>query len=278
MPNFIFPVQNYLTITQGYKGTAHRGIDMGWNSSVQGGVNQPIIAAEGGTVVTAVDGYGNTPNNRIYGNYVIVSHNGWWTVYGHLLKGLQVKVGDRVVKGQPIGRMGNSGYSFGQHLHFEIRKGKNDRTATVDPLDYLMLESRSVIVSSQTLYPSRIKYRQTSIGTPVARDTNKNQIEVLITDLNARDNASINADRLGFVTKGIYNVKSKQKAGDYMWYQIEPDVWIAYSENWAKLYPKEVPHMWQVTFPPLSNGDYQQTLKLAEQIGVKDQLVIKQTQ
>lgn len=209
---FIYPVTQYLTITQGFhlSGKVHRGLDFGWNNTAApGSINQPICAAEGGTVVTAVDGYGNTPKTRIYGNYVIISHGGYWTVYGHLLKGINVRKGDRVKKGDIIGRMGNSGYSFGNHLHFELRKGANDRAHVVDPLEYLMLENRAVIVSTQSLYHDRIKYRGTTIGTPVPRDQNRDQIEILITDLNVRNAPSINADSLGFCTKGLYNYTAR---------------------------------------------------------------------
>lgn len=276
---FIYPVTQYLTITQGFhlSGKIHRGLDFGWNNTAApGSINQPICAAEGGTVVTAVDGYGNTPKTRIYGNYVIISHGGYWTVYGHLLKGINVRKGDRVKKGDIIGRMGNSGYSFGNHLHFELRKGANDRTHVVDPLEYLMLENRAVIVSTQSLYHDRIKYRGTTIGTPVPRDQNRDQIEILITDLNVRNAPSINADSLGFCTKGLYNYTARQTAGDFDWYEIEPERWVAYSDKWATLYPKAAPELWRVTFPPVTRGDFNKLLSLADEIGVRDGLTIEQ--
>lgn len=280
---FIFPVSIYLTITQGFHltGKIHRGLDFGWNSAVAGSKSQAIVASEAGTVVTAVDGYGNTPNSRIYGNYVIISHgSSKWTVYGHLAKGLKVKVGDKVAKGQTIGFMGNSGYSFGNHLHFELRSGANDREHVVNPMGYLMLENRNIIVSTQSLYYSEIKYRQTSIGTPVARNPKVNQLEIKIDDLNVRTKPSIHGDSLGYATKGIYNILDVGKAGDYTWYEIEKDKWVAYSDKWAVYLPKESSKvdMWQVTFPPLTNGDYQRLVKLAEDIGVKDKLQIVKTQ
>lgn len=276
---FIYPVTQYLTITQGFhrSGKVHRGLDFGWNNTAApGSQNQPICAAEGGTVVTAVDGYGNTPKTRIYGNYVIISHGGYWTVYGHLLKGINVRKGDRVKKGDIIGRMGNSGYSFGNHLHFELRKGANDRAHVVDPLEYLMLENRAVIVSTQSLYHDRIKYRGTTIGTPVPRDQNRDQIEILITDLNVRNAPSINADSLGFCTKGLYNYTARQTAGDFDWYEIESERWVAYSDKWATLYPKAAPELWRVTFPPVTRGDFNKLLALADEIGVRDGLTIEQ--
>lgn len=265
--NFIFPVAKYLTITQGYK-SSHVGNDYGWSSSVAGANNQPIIAAEAGTVTTAVDGYGNTyPNSRIYGNYVIVSHGGgWYTLYGHLLKGLAVKKGQTVAKGQVLGYMGNSGYSMGQHLHFELRKGGNSKSYAVDPLNYLAIEDKSLVVSSNTLYPDRIKYRQTSIGTPVARNTLVDQLEVLIENLNARNNASVNADRLGYVTPGFYNVISEQKGGDYTWWEIEPGVWCASGEGWNVFHAKDLPKTYDVAFKSVSTGDKNTLVKLGNDL------------
>ena len=64
-----------------------------------------------------------------YGNMVIIDHgNGVHSVYAHANK-LFVKKGDRVLKGEVIGKVGSTGKSTGPHLHFEIRKNKKP----VDP-------------------------------------------------------------------------------------------------------------------------------------------------
>lgn len=237
--NFMFPLANYLTITQGYH-SAHVGNDYGWSGKVAGANNQPIIAAEAGVVTTAVDGYGNTyPNNRIYGNYVIVSHgDGWYTLYGHLLKGLTVTKGQTVAKGQTLGFMGNSGYSCGQHLHFELRKGGNSKSYAVDPLDYLTVQN-NLIVSDSTKFPERIKYGTPTgyVGTPVERNTAVEQVEVLINSLRARKRPELNdAVILGLANKGIYNVletrdMTHEASNGYLWYRIEDNLWIATNEG-----------------------------------------------
>ncbi len=68
-----------------------------------------------------------------YGDHVIVDHGGGIsTLYGHM-QAIYVKPGDKVAKGQIIGKMGSTGRSTGTHLHFEVRKNG----AVVDPRPYL---------------------------------------------------------------------------------------------------------------------------------------------
>ncbi len=74
-----------------------------------------VMAADNGVVVfTGFDRYG-------YGNHVIIDHGGGIsTLYGHMYE-YYVSVGDRVSRGQVIGKMGSTGRSTGTHLHFETR-------------------------------------------------------------------------------------------------------------------------------------------------------------
>ena len=60
--------------------------------------------------------------DTIYGNMIVLDlGNRQFAYYGHLKPGsIQVKEGDHVRRGQVIGRIGNTGSSFGPHLHFEI--------------------------------------------------------------------------------------------------------------------------------------------------------------
>lgn len=264
MAKYIYPVREYLTITQGFK-SSHVGHDYGWRSGYS---NQPIVAIADGTVVAVVDGWGNTyPSNRIYGNYVIVKHGGGvYSLYGHLAKGVYVVKGQVVKQGQVLGYMGNTGYSMGQHLHFEYRAGGNSKAYAQDPLKYLECPA-TVKISDSSLYRSQIRVAQSGIGTPVARDVTRDQIEVCINNLNARNNASVNADRLGYMTEGIYNVNLEQMGGDYKWYEVEPDVWIASSEGkWTKFMPKEAkPKLYLATVGPMTGGDKDAVVKLADE-------------
>jgi len=67
-----------------------------------------------------------------YGNVIIIVHSGGYkSLYAHLSK-IYVKPGTRVAQGTVIGRSGNTGYSFGPHLHFEVTyRGKHINPATV---------------------------------------------------------------------------------------------------------------------------------------------------
>lgn len=87
------------------------------------GCGAPIYAANGGRVQFA--GW-----NGSYGNKIEINHgNGIVTFYGHL-SSIAVAQGSTVTKGQYIGAMGNTGYSFGCHLHFGLNVNGNK----ADPL------------------------------------------------------------------------------------------------------------------------------------------------
>ena len=74
-----------------------------------------LYAADGGTVICASD------KGNGYGIYVIIDHgNGMKTYYAHMSK-VQVKVGDKVNKGDLLGLSGATGRVTGPHLHFEVR-------------------------------------------------------------------------------------------------------------------------------------------------------------
>jgi hypothetical protein len=84
-----------------------------------------------GAVSKAQSGSGE----RSYGLYVVIEHSGGKsTLYAHMSQ-ILVKVGDQVTKGQIIGLSGNTGFSTGPHLHFELRVNGNH----VDPSAYVGL-------------------------------------------------------------------------------------------------------------------------------------------
>jgi len=119
--NFMWPTSGKITQRSSWY---HPAIDIANRD------NPPIVAAQGGTVITA--GW----NGGGYGNYVIIDHgNGYQTLYGHMLNNsIVVKAGDRVKQGQKLGTMGSTGRSTGTHLHFEIKLTNGGK---VDPMSRL---------------------------------------------------------------------------------------------------------------------------------------------
>jgi murein DD-endopeptidase MepM/ murein hydrolase activator NlpD len=88
----------------------HLGFDLAVTEHV------PVVAAAAGTVVNA-DWLG------IYGNCVIIDHGqGVQSLYGHLMS-FDVKVGDKVTRGQQVGRSDSTGLAGGDHLHFTMLVG-----------------------------------------------------------------------------------------------------------------------------------------------------------
>lgn len=112
---FTWPVPGYPNITQGFH-SGHKGLDI----SSYGIYGQPIVAADSGYVMFADFGSAANSHNR-YGYCIDIDHgNGYATRYAHC-SALAVSAGTYVQKGQIIGYVGNTGQSYGAHLHFEIR-------------------------------------------------------------------------------------------------------------------------------------------------------------
>jgi murein DD-endopeptidase MepM/ murein hydrolase activator NlpD len=88
-------------------------------------VGTEVYAAAPGRVVEAVDGFDSGAPFAEFAwraNNVVIDHgDNRFSIYFHLKKGgVLVKAGDEVFRGQKIGLSGNSGYSFGPHLHFAV--------------------------------------------------------------------------------------------------------------------------------------------------------------
>ena len=113
----MWPVPGYYRISSDYVdrtspifGAAefHTGID------IPASYGEDVVAAADGVVITSgwVNGYGNT---------VMISHgSGIVTLYGHN-SSLVISNGQSVKKGQVIAKIGSTGYSTGNHCHFEVR-------------------------------------------------------------------------------------------------------------------------------------------------------------
>ena len=117
----------------------HPGIDLAAR------LNTPILAAANGTVTYA----GRESDGAVV---VKIRHDdGYVTLYGHLNPNLDVKVGDRVSRGQEIGTEGMTGNTTGPHLHFGLYTKSGQ---AVDPTPYL--QSGLLPGSGSTASPSLV--------------------------------------------------------------------------------------------------------------------------
>ena len=126
---FIWPCPDYKRISSYFgprpqpvpgASTNHKGIDM------TAPYGTAILASASGTVTTST-------HSNSAGNYIVIAHgNGMSTVYMHC-SSLLVSVGDNVQQGEVIAKVGSTGFSSGNHLHFGIIKNGT----YVDPLGYI---------------------------------------------------------------------------------------------------------------------------------------------
>ncbi|AGX05341.1 hypothetical protein B14911_08807 [Bacillus sp. NRRL B-14911] len=117
-----WPADGVLSDCFGTRNGAHKGIDI---ASAPG---TPVYAAEEGIVTRSY--YSDS-----YGNVIFIKHqNGTETVYAHLQE-RKAAEGEKVLQGQTIGTMGNTGDSSGVHLHFEVHISEwtYDKQNAVDP-------------------------------------------------------------------------------------------------------------------------------------------------
>ena len=134
-----YPV-NFIAITSFYD-NSHKAIDLGWSNNY-GGPNQAVYAIYDGTIIT--NSYASDA-----GNYVAIRHdNGDVSRYLHLENKSDLKVGDRVQKGEYIGNMGNTGNAVGYHLHFDLTKNGS----RVNPIDYLYVYSNQIVWENSKKY------------------------------------------------------------------------------------------------------------------------------
>ena len=188
-------------ITQGFV-NGHRGLDLvGPNYTLD-----DIVSYANGTVNMAVNGYGNGAGegvNWAYGNFVkIINDDGTVCLYAHM-QYTSVKVGQRVSKGQVIGRMGNSGNSFGAHLHWEYWS-RNDYYSNIDPSPYLQPKEPIVLPK------------------PVERDKNKRQFQVDYNDnLRVRTEPNLKCEVVGILNAGIYDFSEEKENDGFRWVKLD---------------------------------------------------------
>ena len=169
LTGFTIPVEGRVTSNFGRRGSRryHYGID--------------IKAQTGDTIYAAFDGKIRVKqfDRRGYGYYVVIRHlNGLETLYGHLSKFL-VDENDFVMSGDPIGLAGNTGRSFGSHLHFETRfLGK-----PIDPNFIVDFENK--VCHRDTYLVTNDSYKKTTLSSRVLKRTeNVNYVQATNRDNN----------------------------------------------------------------------------------------------
>ena len=194
----------------------HEGVDYSAN-----GKSIPIYALDDGEVL--YEGYDNSTGAIIC--YIrfpkLDDHVG---LYYHLANTV-INKGDKVTKDTKIGMMGSTGYSTGNHLHFDWFKYSDYNKGFYD---------RNYEDFNEYIFPeNRIK------ATPVAeRNENTPQIRVIVDNLRVRTGHSTNSSVLGFAqNKGIYNDLEVCKENDYTWHRIADNQWIADNGEWLEILP-----------------------------------------
>ena len=124
--SFVWPVPGYSYVSR-WMNSGHRGADICANLGTE------IIASDSGAVI-------NSGWHWSWGNYVEIDHgNGYSTLYAHM-SAIAVSTGQAVSQGQVIGYVGNTGNSYGNHLHFEMKHN-------------------GVLFSAQSLFPNMRRHR-----------------------------------------------------------------------------------------------------------------------
>lgn len=194
----------------------HEGVDYSAN-----GKSIPIYALDDGEVL--YEGYDNSTGAIIC--YIrfpkLDDHVG---LYYHLANTV-INKGDKVTKDTKIGMMGSTGYSTGNHLHFDWFKYSDYNKGFYD---------RNYEDFNEYIFPeNRIKV------TPVAeRNETIPQIKVLVDNLRVRTSSSTNSSVLGFTqNKDIYNDLETYNDGTYIWHRIDKEQWIADNGEWLEILP-----------------------------------------
>lgn len=120
-------------VVRKYNLFTHRGVDvLKWENKLAN-----VIAQSDGEVIEMVVGKNQdltAKGKESYGNFVKIKHaNGYCTLYAHLSE-IFVQVGQQVVQGEVLGKMGSTGKTSRTMLHFEVQNAKNRK---VNPTKYL---------------------------------------------------------------------------------------------------------------------------------------------
>ena len=162
---------------------------------------------------------------------------------------INIKVGDIFKRGEIICYEGTSG-ATSNHIHLTCGRGYSD--------NWRQNSNGKWIIAGDSKKPEDVFYidreftkelwggyliwkdlpQKNKVGTPVERREEVNQIEVLVDNLNARENNTIASTSYGYINKGIYDIVEEKDNDNYHWVKVE-NYWIATKEGWTKYYPKK---------------------------------------
>lgn len=166
-------------------------------------------------------------------------------------------VGKVIKQGETYYQPGTKGKATGSHIHLGVGKGKftgNGWTKgkyqpKIDgyawPINNQYDITKALFVHKDVKQTNPMyDWKETdtlivdNVTTNVERNESMEQIEVLVTQLRVRKEASLKGEVLGYANLGFYNVLDKKEADGYLWVKIAEGQWIATSEEqgWTKLH------------------------------------------
>ena len=164
-----------------------------------------------------------------------------------------LKVGQTFKRKEKMFLEGKDGNATGNHFHISVSKGKFVPTGwkknnlgawcitgkPVKPEDafFVDLEFTTIKKTNGLTFKTLPKIE---VPKPVEKNSNVNQIEVIVDRLRARTSPKIVSDNIiGFVEKGYYNFTTIETDEKYDWYEVEKDKWIADDGTFLKVHKKE---------------------------------------
>jgi murein DD-endopeptidase MepM/ murein hydrolase activator NlpD len=252
--------------TQSGQREPHHGVEFA------NGTGTPIVAAASGEVVVAGpdDTVAYGPATHFYGNLVVIRLDEAlgelpvFNLYGHM-RGIEVKAGEHVRAGQKLGTVGSTGVAIGPHLHFEVRVGGNDYTATRNP--ELWLKPRApdgktggVIAGRVVDLDGNLLHEVTVVIRPLRTDIDRPRNRYVLTY--AADPYFINGDdqlqenfAIGDLPAGLYSVSVSTTKFYQQTVTVVPNQtgWVTFVVNYPAGFSNVTPQPTDTAEPPATS-------------------------
>jgi murein DD-endopeptidase MepM/ murein hydrolase activator NlpD len=138
-------------VIQGYGGDETHLASMYYSLDVAMPERTPVLAARAGAVLLVQDGFtrgGTDPELLERSNLVVIAHpDGTMASYGHLQRGVRVRVGEQVGEGMLLGLSGSTGFAGQPHLHFHVGNRMLGEPGRTIPIEMRDSEGRPVDMS-----------------------------------------------------------------------------------------------------------------------------------